>query len=135
MKNVIESVKDCWKGITNLFKDEPPSYYYKLDEKNEPVKVCTPGDSDCPNKCGCKQTSDFTYDEEFKCDDAPVVLDEALDPVPEAPAPSVKSVSKADLAKMSKLELQVMAQNAGVILTGKEKKQQLVSKLAKHLDL
>jgi hypothetical protein len=28
-----------------------------------------------------------------------------------------------------------MAQNAGVILTGKEKKSQLVSKLAKHLDL
>ena len=55
-------------------------------------------------------------------------------PVAEAPA-NVKSVSKADLSKMSKLELQVMAQNAGVILTGKEKKQQLVSKLVKHLAL
>jgi hypothetical protein len=134
MKNVIESVKDCWKGITNLFKDEPASYYYKLDEKSEPVKVCTPDDPKCPDKCGCKQTSDFTYDEEFKSEDAPVA-DELLDPVPEAPAPAIKSVSKADLSKMSKLELQVMAKNAGVILTGKEKKQQLVSKLAKHLAL
>jgi hypothetical protein len=134
MKNVIESVKDCWKGIINLFKDEPASYYYKLDEKSEPVKVCTPDDPKCPDKCGCKQTSDFTYDEEFKSEDAPVA-DELLDPVPEAPAPAIKSVSKADLSKMSKLELQVMAKNAGVILTGKEKKQQLVSKLAKHLAL
>jgi hypothetical protein len=134
MKNVIESVKDCWKGITNLFKDEPASYYYKLDEKSEPVKVCTPDDPQCSNGCGCKQTSDFTYDEEFKSEDAPVA-DELLDPVPEAPAPAIKSVSKADLSKMSKLELQVMAQNAGVILTGKEKKQQLVSKLVKHLAL
>lgn len=128
MKNVIESVKDCWKGITNLFKDEPASYYYKLDEKNEPVKVCTPDDPKCPDKCGCKQTSDFTYDEEFKT--AEVIQA----PVAEAPA-NVKSVSKADLTKMSKLELQVMAQNAGVILTGKEKKPQLVSKLVKHLAL
>jgi len=134
MKNVIESIKDCWKGITNLFKDEPASYYYKLDEKSEPVKVCTPDDPKCPDQCGCKQTSDFTYDEEFKSEDAPVA-DELLDPVPEAPAPAIKSVSKADLSKMSKLELQVMAKNAGVILTGKEKKQQLVSKLAKHLAL
>jgi hypothetical protein len=126
MKNVIESVKNCWKGITNLFKDEPTSYYYKLDEKNEPVKVCTPDDPQCSNGCGCKQTSDFTYDEEVKCESPQV---------PEAPAPAIKSVSKADLTKMSKLELQVMAQNAGVILTGKEKKQQLVSKLAKHLAL
>ena len=134
MKNVIESVKDCWKGITYLFKGQPASYYYKLDEKSEPVKVCTPDDPQCPDKCGCKQTSDFTYDEEFKSEDAPVA-DELLDPVPEAPAPAIKSVSKADLSKMSKLELQVMAQNAGVILTGKEKKQQLVSKLVKHLAL
>jgi hypothetical protein len=128
MKNVIESVKLCWKGITKLFKDEQ-SYYYKLDEKNEPLKVCTSDDPKCPDKCGCKQTSDFTYDEEFKT--AEVVQA----PVAEAPVPSVKSVSKADLTKMSKLELQVMAQNAGVILTGKEKKPQLVSKLVKHLAL
>ena len=134
MKNVIESVKDCWKGITNLFKDEPASYYYKLDEKNEPIKVCTPDDPKCPDKCGCKLTSDFTYDEEAKCEDAPVA-DQLLDPVPVSPAPAIKSVSKADLSKMSKLELQVMAKNAGVILTGKEKKQQLVSKLVKHLAL
>ena len=121
MKNLIESIKDCWKGITNLFKDEPASYYYKLDEKSEPVKVCTPDDPQCPEKCGCKQTSDFTYDEEFKSEDAP--------------APAIKSVSKADLSKMSKLELQVMARNTGVILTNKEKKQQLVLKLVKHLAL
>jgi hypothetical protein len=129
MKNVIESIKDCWKGITYLFKSQPASYYYKMDGKNKPVKVCTPDDPQCPDQCGCKQTSDFTYDE-----DAPVA-DEQLDPVPKAPAPSVKSVSKADLSKMSKLELQVMARNAGVILTNKEKKQQLVSKLVKHLAL
>ena len=128
MKNVIESVKDCWKGITNLFKDEPVSYYYKLDEKNEPVKVCTPDDPQCPDKCGCKQTSDFTYDEEVKCECKE-------EPEVKASEPAIKSVSKADLTKMSKLEVQVMAQNAGVILTGKEKKQQLVSKLAKHLAL
>ena len=134
MKNVIESVKDCWKGITNLFKDEPASYYYKLDEKSEPVKVCTPDDPQCPDKCGCKQTSDFTYDEEFKSEDAPVA-DELLDPVPEAPAPAIKSVSKADLSKMSKLELQVMAENAGIKLSGKEKKQQILNKLVKHYDL
>ena len=125
---MIESVKNCWKGITNLFKDEPASYYYKLDEKSEPVKVCTPDDPQCPDQCGCKQTSDFTYDEEVKCESAQV-------PEAETPAPSIKSVSKADLSKMSKLELQVMAKNAGVILTGKEKKQQLVSKLVKHLAL
>ena len=128
MKNVIESIKDCWKGITYLFKGQPASYYYKMDGKNEPMKVCTPDDPQCPGLCGCKQTSDFTYDEEVKCESAQV-------PEAETPAPSVKSVSKDDLSKMSKLELQVMAQNAGVILTGKEKKQQLISKLVKHLAL
>lgn len=99
-----------------------------MDEKNEPIKVCTPDDPKCPDQCGCKQTSDFTYDEDVKC----ACKEE---PEVEAPAPNVKSLSKADLTKMSKLELQVMAQNAGVILTNKEKKQQLVSKLVKHLAL
>lgn len=130
MKTVIESVKTCWKSIVGLFKDNPNSYYYKMDEKNDPVKVCTPDDPQCSNGCGCKQTSDFTYDEEVKSEDAPVA-DQLLDPVPEAPAPAIKSVSKADLSKMSKLELQVMAQNAGVILTGKEKKQQIINKIVK----
>ena len=101
---------------------------YEYPAVHEPMKVCTPDDPQCPGLCGCKQTSDFTYDEEVKCESAQV-------PEAETPAPSIKSVSKADLSKMSKLELQVMAQNAGVILTGKEKKQQLVSKLVKHLAL
>ena len=127
MKNMIESVKNYWKGFVKLFKDTPESYYYKMDGKQDPIKV--PVDEKCCSgtDCVCKDTSDYTYEES--------VADELLDPVPEAPAPAIKSVSKADLSKMSKLELQVMAQNAGVILTGKEKKQQLVSKLAKHLAL
>ena len=125
MKNVIESIKDFWKGIANLFKDEPASYYYyKMDGKNEPMEVCNPDDPKYPDQCGCKQTSDFTYDEDVKCE-------YKEEPDAEAPVPAGKSVSKADLTKMSKLELQVMAQNAGVILTNKENKQQIVNKLSK----
>ena len=127
MKTVIESVKTCWKSIVGLFKDNPNSYYYKMDEKNEPVKVCTPDDPQCSNGCGCKQTSDFTYDEEVKCESPQVPEAE------EVPAEPLRT--KEQIKLLSKLELQVMAENAGIKLSGKEKKQQILNKLVKHYDL
>ena len=127
MKTVIESVKTCWKSIVGLFKDNPNSYYYKMDEKNDPVKVCTPDDPQCSNGCGCKQTSDFTYDEEVKYESPQAPEAE------EVPAEPLRT--KEQIKLLSKLELQVMAENAGIKLSGKEKKQQILNKLVKHYDL
>jgi hypothetical protein len=121
MKSLIESVKNYWKGFVKLFKDTPESYYYKMDGKQDPIKV--PVDEKCCSgtDCVCKDTSDYTYEESV------------ADSVPETTAEPLHT--KEQLKALSKLELQVMAQNAGVTLSGKEKKQQILNKLVKHLAL
>jgi hypothetical protein len=122
MKTVIESVKTCWKSIVGLFKDNPNSYYYKMDAKQQdPVKVCC---SESGEDCSCKTTSDYTYEEPA-----------AVEPVAAEEVPAEPLRTKEQIKLLSKLELQVMAENAGIKLSGKEKKQQILNKLVKHYDL
>lgn len=167
MKKVIESIKNYWKGLTKLFKDDTVSYYYKMDGKNDPFKVCPVDDPKCPNECGCKQTSDFKY-EDIEPSSPFIETHDSYTPptTPACPAiiegrevrggvlPTATTVkpqitvvaqkpttpiranpSKSDLQKMTKLSLQVMAHDEGIVCTGKEKKHEIISKLVKHFSL
>ena len=123
MKSLIESVKNYWKGFVKLFKDTPESYYYEMDGKQDPIKV--PVDEKCCSgtDCVCKTTSDHTYEEP-----------DAVEPVADEESKEVAAKplrTKAQLKVLSKLELQVIAENEGVKLSGKENKQQIINKIAK----
>ena len=125
MKCLIDLVKTYWKGFIGLFRNNPNSYYYgnKMDGLPAHLHNKVLVDKNCCSgtDCGCKDTSDYTYEEPVS------------DFVPETTPEPIRT--KEQLRVLSKLELQVMAENAGITLGGKEKKQQILNKLVKHLAL
>ena len=124
MKSLIESIKLHWADFIGLFTKKP-AYYYTLDVNNDVQKVqCCDGKKE---ECACNAEAaapQYSYEEDL------------LEPAAEVtPAAEVKPSTKAELKALSRLELQVMAENAGITLSGKEKKQQILNKLVKQLGL
>lgn len=114
MKSLIESIKLHWADFTGLFTKKP-AYYYTLEGNKDPVKVAIDKECCSETHCSCKETSDYTYEE----------------PTADSETTSEPIRTKAQLKALSKLELQVIAQNEGIKLSGKENKQQIINKLAK----
>jgi hypothetical protein len=90
-------------------------------KQQDPVKVCC---FESGEDCSCKDTSDYTYEEPA-----------AVEPAAAEEVTAEPLRTKEQVKLLSKLELQVMAENAGIKLSGKEKKQQILNKLVKHYDL
>jgi hypothetical protein len=126
MKSLIESIKLHWADFIGLF-NQKPDYYYKMDAKQQdPVKVCC---FESGEDCSCKTTSDYMYEEPAAVEPA------AVEPAAAEEVTAEPLRTKEQVKLLSKLELQVMAENAGIKLSSKEKKQQILNKLVKHYDL
>lgn len=117
MKSLIESIKLHWEDFKSLFTKKSEYSHYTLDTHNDVQKVeC----NNClPSGCQCNTS----------------IEEDLLEPATEATPIAAMLYTKAELKTLSKLELQVIADNSSLPLTGKEKKQQIVNKLVKHLGL
>jgi hypothetical protein len=124
MKSLIESIKLHWADFLSLF-DKKPDYYYRLDANKDVQKMpCHEEECTCNAEVAVPQSS---YEEDLLEPAAvePVAVEESK----EVPVEPVRT--KAQLKGLSKLELQVIAENEGVKLSGKENKQQIVNKIVK----
>jgi hypothetical protein len=124
MKSLIESIKLHWADFLSLF-DKKPDYYYRLDANKDVQKTpCHEEECACDAEVAVTQSS---YEEDLLEPAAaePVAVEESK----EVPVEPVRT--KAQLKGLSKLELQVIAENEGVKLSGKENKQQIVNKIVK----
>ena len=105
-------IKLIWEDLKSLFLDTEKGKC-ACDTKAETTQVSIEEDL-------LEPAIDSAWGEELHGDLGGVI---ANDPKPVR--------TKAQLRALSKLELQVIAQNEGVTLSGKENKQQIVNKLAK----
>ena len=105
-------IKLIWEDLKSLFLDTEKGKC-ACDTKAETTQVSIEEDL-------LEPAIDSAWGEELHGDLGGVI---ANDPKPVR--------TKAQLKALSKLELQVIAQNEGVTLSGKENKQQIVNKLAK----
>ena len=124
MKSLIESIKLHWADFLSLF-DKKPDYYYRLDANKDVQKTpCHEEECACDAEVAVPQSS---LEEDLLEPAAvePVAVEESK----EVPVEPVRT--KAQLKGLSKLELQVIAENEGVKLSGKENKQQIVNKIVK----
>ena len=124
MKSLIESIKLHWADFLSLF-DEKPAYYYTLDANKDVQKTpCHEEECTCNAEVAVPQSS---YEEDL-------LEPAAVEPVANEESKEVADKplrTKAQLKVLSKLELQVIAENEGVKLSGKENKQQIINKIAK----
>ena len=124
MKSLIESIKLHWADFIGLF-DKKPDYYYRLDANKDVQKTpCHEEECACNAEVAVPQSS-FEEDLLEPAAAEPVAVEESK----EVPVEPVRT--KAQLKGLSKLELQVIAENEGVKLSGKENKQQIVNKIVK----
>ena len=129
MKNVIESIKLHWEDFKSLFTAKKPDYYYRLDANKDVQKTpCHEEECACDAEVAVPQSS-LEEDLLEPAAAEPVAVEESK----EVPAEPLRT--KEQIKLLSKLELQVMAETAGIKLSGKEKKQQILNKLVKHYDL
>ena len=128
MKNVIESIKLHWADFLSLFTAKKPAYYYTLDANKDVQK--TPCHDNEKEECACNAevaVTQSSYEEDL-------LEPAAVEPVANEESKEVADKplrTKAQLKVLSKLELQVIAENEGVKLSGKENKQQIINKLSK----
>lgn len=124
MKSLIESIKLHWADFLSLF-DKKPDYYYRLDANKDVQKTpCHEEECACDAEVAVPQSS-LEEDLLEPAAAEPVAVEESK----EVPVEPVRT--KAQLKGLSKLELQVIAENEGVKLSGKENKQQIVNKIVK----
>ena len=127
MKSLIESIKLHWEDFKSLFTAKKPAYYYTLDANKDVQKTpCHEEECTCNAEVAVPQSS---FGEDLL---EPAVEEELPDNLKGVRANDAEPArTKAQLKSLSKLELQVIAQNEGVTLSGKENKQQIINKLSK----
>jgi hypothetical protein len=109
-------IKLIWEDLKSLFSEKKPDYYTLSTNADVQKTPC----QDTEKEDLLEPAIDSAWGKEPHGDLGGVI---ANDPKPVR--------TKAQLKALSKLELQVIAQNEGVTLSGKENKQQIVNKLAK----
>jgi hypothetical protein len=116
MKSLIESFKRHWIDFWMSFAPKP-AYYYTLDASKDVQKTpCHKEECTCNAEVAAPQAS---YEEDL------------LEPAAVQPVAVKESKGVPKLKSLSKLELQVIAKNKGIKLSGKETKQQIITKIAR----